>query len=573
MVGHLEASYAEMEQRVEERTKELVHSQKLLEERNEVIEEDLKAAKKVQAGLFPSTIPNIPFADISCRYQPVDQVGGDYYDIVKVNNKYGILIADVSGHGVPAAFLTTLTKIAFNITYQNDKDTAVVLKEMSNFMKNNILSDSFVTAFYGLYDPASGELVYSNAGHTAPIVYRANEKKCVPLKVAGGMPLGFLASPSYETGGTKLNVGDKILIYTDGLKEVVLPSGEMAGEKRIIEFMEPLCEKADCNEIAEYLMDSGDNGFLGGKKVSDDIALLLLARQPSSTLAKELIMKELNIAQVCSEVYSYLVEAKFASEDELLRVVLPLDEALHNAMLHGNLELISEEMSHDEIDLKKAMRLKDDKYSSRKVFLNVEMTGETLSITVGDEGPGMDPSAFSKPFTEEDMLKSHGRGMAIIKKFTDEVTFNERGNEITMSISQKNLKKLSSEPLPGHSVTEKNKILIIDDEEANVDLAKKILESEGYEVKESTDAFYGLFLVGEYNPDLVVLDLQMPDLDGAEICRRLKTNEATREIKILIVSANLPRESELLNEIMADEYLAKPIGVNELLCSVEDLLQ
>ena len=138
---------------------------------------------------------------------------------------------------------------------------------------------------------------------------------------------------------------------------------------------------------------------------------------------------------------------------------------------------------------------------------------------------------------------------------------------------QKNLKKLSSEPLPGHSVTEKNKILIIDDEQANVDLAKKILESGGYEVKESTDAFYGLFLVGEYNPDLVVLDLQMPALDGAEICRRLKTNEATREIKILIVSANLPRESELLNEIMADEYLAKPIGVNELLCSVEGLLQ
>jgi len=207
---------------IKQKNLELEEEKSLLKERNLIIENDLKLARRIQNQLIPRE--NIsPF--ISAYYQPMDKVGGDFYDILlfEENGNTGIFLSDVSGHGVPAAFITSMIKTTIHHSETLGEDPASLLLYLNTFM-NGKTAGNFITAFYGIYNPQSRTLLFANAGHNPPIIIGNNSMSL--LEDAKSLPLLVLNNDeikeqkrSYTNSSIVLNPGERIIFYTDGLME------------------------------------------------------------------------------------------------------------------------------------------------------------------------------------------------------------------------------------------------------------------------------------------------------------------------------------------------------------------
>jgi sigma-B regulation protein RsbU (phosphoserine phosphatase) len=191
---------------------------------------DLQLAKKIQRHLLPQALPEHPNISFDVRYYPHDLVGGDFYDIRELGpGLYGMLVADVSGHGVSAALYTmwlkSLEESAGDRAKEPGNFIAAINRELSRFA----LDESFATAFYAVIDAERCEVAYANAGHPPPLCFRSTggtEK----LK-ATGVPLGVLDDATYDVETIRLNPGDLLVCYSDGITEVnVSESGQLGTE-------------------------------------------------------------------------------------------------------------------------------------------------------------------------------------------------------------------------------------------------------------------------------------------------------------------------------------------------------
>ncbi|HOJ49653.1 MAG TPA: SpoIIE family protein phosphatase [Spirochaetota bacterium] len=208
-----------LEKKVEERTAELQKAYKEIEKRNKQIENDIKMASIIQKNMLPKTLPPSLKTGIYTIYKPMEMMGGDFYDFVPIDeDKLGIFISDVSGHGVPAAFITSMIKTL--ITTMPDK--TISPKEFLKFINNNIYnqtSGNFITAFYGILDQKNMTLRYAKASHPEPILIKNNGQ--ISLLEGKGNLLGVFEDISIEEYEIKLEPKDKIIFYTDGLIEAV----------------------------------------------------------------------------------------------------------------------------------------------------------------------------------------------------------------------------------------------------------------------------------------------------------------------------------------------------------------
>lgn len=200
------------------------------------VDRELNVVADIQRSLLPTSLPAIPHLDLSAYYQTSKYAGGDYYDVFPLtDDRWGLLIADVSGHGTPAAVLMAITHSLAHaypgpacppsqmLDYVNDRLSATYTAE----------ADTFVTAFYGVYDPAQRALHYASAGHNPPRLRRASGGPVVGLDDARGLPLGILPGARYAQDVEHLQVGDLICFYTDGITEAVGPDGGMYGLDRL----------------------------------------------------------------------------------------------------------------------------------------------------------------------------------------------------------------------------------------------------------------------------------------------------------------------------------------------------
>lgn len=226
----------------------------------EALDRELSVVADIQRSLLPSQLPAIPGLDLAAHYQTSKRAGGDYYDLFPLpQNKWGILIADVSGHGTPAAVVMAIMHSIAH-SYPGPADPP---SEMMNYLNAKLTerymgtSGTFVTAFYGIYDPASRRLTYSSAGHNPPRIVRAGELAAAPMGacrwVSGGgmrrclaeqvhgldearsLPLGILSTETYTQSTETLVPGDAVLFYTDGVTEAWNEAGEMFGVERLDE--------------------------------------------------------------------------------------------------------------------------------------------------------------------------------------------------------------------------------------------------------------------------------------------------------------------------------------------------
>lgn len=225
---------------------ELRETQRKLKAANEELELfqkrinfELDEARRVQNFILPTSYPTTSQIQFASLFEPVDQIGGDFFDIIDLGDgRYGVLIADVTGHGVPAALLTFMTSFAFkNIAIQSTS-TAHVVSVTNEKLYNKMPRGSFITMFYAIYDANDKTLNFTQAGHPEGFVLRPGTKEVISLKSESPLVGAFSSkSVTYSEAKIQLQVGDKFLLYTDAILELWNRDEVMLNREEFISFL------------------------------------------------------------------------------------------------------------------------------------------------------------------------------------------------------------------------------------------------------------------------------------------------------------------------------------------------
>jgi phosphoserine phosphatase RsbU/P len=254
-------------------THNLVLSQEIRRAHDE-IDREMKTVADLQRDLLPSQLPQIPNLQLAAHYQTSRHAGGDWYDFFPLpDGRWGIMIADVSGHGTPAAVLMAITH---SIAHTCSDEPAPPSK-LLNFLNHHLASrytrnGNFVTAFYGIYDPRDRTLAYACAGHHPPRIRRCKRNTLDVLDEARRFPLGIDLDERYTDHHAALDRGDTLVLYTDGITESRSPDGDFFGPGRLDQILSRC--SADVDELLRETLAALDT-FTASQALSDDRTLLL----------------------------------------------------------------------------------------------------------------------------------------------------------------------------------------------------------------------------------------------------------------------------------------------------------
>ncbi len=205
------------------------------EERLVAIQSELEIARRIQSDLLPGSEFSAPQLEISAKYVPLSSVAGDFYDFIKDGSGTGVLISDVTGHGVPAALTASMVKVAIRAQSDHVENPSKVLEGLNNILHGN-LQGQFVTAAYVYVDPQARKLAYSGAGHPPLLIWRAAQEKVETLE-SNGLFLGPFPTVDYPTLETSFEPGDRCVLYTDGVIEAETPAGDPFGNDRLANYL------------------------------------------------------------------------------------------------------------------------------------------------------------------------------------------------------------------------------------------------------------------------------------------------------------------------------------------------
>jgi sigma-B regulation protein RsbU (phosphoserine phosphatase) len=242
----------------------------------ERLEHEVALARQIQETFLPDHLPQFPNWDLAAIWRPARQVGGDFYDVFELaGGRLGLFIADVSDKGIPAALFMAMTRTLVRAVVYDTISPAEVMRRVNELIIPDNQQSMFVTAAYGVLTIASGELVYTNAGHNPPIWWCAQTGKLETLRRTGAA-LGVMEKVSMEERSIRLVPGDTLLLYTDGLSEAFSPEGEIYGEERLCALV-PSISAAPLGEFLERIEKSVAE-FMGPVPAADDLTMLALKR-------------------------------------------------------------------------------------------------------------------------------------------------------------------------------------------------------------------------------------------------------------------------------------------------------
>jgi phosphoserine phosphatase RsbU/P len=224
---------------IRETQKELTEANNILALFKDKINFDLYQARIAQSFIMPSILPIDERVRFSSLFEPKEQIGGDFYDVIELDKGiYGILIADVTGHGIPAALLTFMTSFAFQSSALKFYSPAKVVTATNEKLFNKMPRGSFITMFYAIYDSNNKNLTYTQAGHPEAFILRPSSMELLPLTTQGS-PVGVLKSTlvNYSESKIQLEVGDKFLLYTDAILEVRNEADVMMSNAMLTSFL------------------------------------------------------------------------------------------------------------------------------------------------------------------------------------------------------------------------------------------------------------------------------------------------------------------------------------------------
>jgi sigma-B regulation protein RsbU (phosphoserine phosphatase) len=266
----------------------------------EILQHDLKVAYDIQQSFLPKVLPQIPGAEIAAAMSPARNVGGDFYDVIPLSGgRLGLIVADVSGKGIPAALFMALARTllrSHSLSAQPRYLTeALESANVRRLMRSGSMgalaalgavrqtneyllahhgeSSMFLTLFYAVYEPQSRLLTYVNAGHNPPLLYNVHSGERVWLPPTG-VAIGLLAGHDFEVQERHLEPGDLLVIYSDGVTEAFDPRREQFGVERLAAAMVSLATRSAEDILAGITEAVTD--FVEGAPQSDDLTLAIL---------------------------------------------------------------------------------------------------------------------------------------------------------------------------------------------------------------------------------------------------------------------------------------------------------
>jgi serine phosphatase RsbU (regulator of sigma subunit) len=250
---------------IEQRTGELLEKQRQ-------IERQLQLARSIQQSLIPDVSGSMQNVRMKAVYLPLDEVGGDFYDVIRIDDtRIGIFLADVSGHGVPAAMIASMVKSFINLHAHSGYGCEQFLLSLNSLLFPMIHS-YFVTCFYGMLSAQTRTMEFCLAGHPPPVLVHVNGGP--EMLSAKGTAIGFRANPVLETRSVKFSAGERIYLYSDGVTEAFSPEGEMFGTERLTGLM----VEHRTQEIGDALntIITKVREFQNKESFNDDLTLLVI---------------------------------------------------------------------------------------------------------------------------------------------------------------------------------------------------------------------------------------------------------------------------------------------------------
>ena len=257
-----------------------VHQMQKEHSQLESLKGDLAIASEIQQAILPRVFPPFPEIanqlDIAASMTPAKDVGGDFYDVFRIDEeRIGFVIADVSGKGIPAAIFMAVSRTLIRATGVRGGSPAECIAYSNRLLAAESVDCMFVTVFYGIININTGDICYCNAGHNPPFILK-HDGKVEQLPTMGDSMVGALDGLEYHESTLKLEKGDALVMYTDGVTEAMNIDYKQFGEERLKDTLEDVAMH-NCQEMVEAIkLDV--SSFAGDAEQSDDITVLTLKR-------------------------------------------------------------------------------------------------------------------------------------------------------------------------------------------------------------------------------------------------------------------------------------------------------
>lgn len=238
-----------------------------------LVRDELEVARQLQRDLLPRKAPEVDGYDFAFSYRSANTVGGDYYDFLSLpDGRLGLVSADASGHGMASALLMAIANTTLKLAVDIEAEPTAVARMMNTALVGTGGPRAFLTLFYGLLEPDTGQMAYVCAGHPFPMIRRAGGR--IEKLGTGSFPIGLRPQREFTTAATELRRGDLLLLYTDGIPEAVGEDGEAFGFERLEKSLEKGGAPREVHD--RILADLG--AFEGDEVPRDDRSLVVIAR-------------------------------------------------------------------------------------------------------------------------------------------------------------------------------------------------------------------------------------------------------------------------------------------------------
>lgn len=246
---------------------------------SERIDREIQLARQIQETFLPEKLPQIDHWELDLRWETAREIGGDFYDTFKLSdNRLGLVIADVSDKGLPAALYMTVTRTLIRASAADNISPARVLEEVNALLINDSTEAMFVTAVYAILSTETGQIIYANAGHNRPLLYRSASDSIEQLP-KGGMALGVIEAYHLEDYNLEITPGDALVLFTDGVTDLQSPDGAFFGDHRLQAVIHEYGKDTIQNLLEQ--LDDALIAFRRGTPPADDITLLAVRREPA----------------------------------------------------------------------------------------------------------------------------------------------------------------------------------------------------------------------------------------------------------------------------------------------------
>ncbi len=383
----------------------------------ERIESELEIATKIQMGMLPTIFPpnpNLPDVDLYASLIPAKEVGGDLYDFFSDGDTLYFTVGDASGKGVPASLLMAVTSSLFRSVALHLKDPAKVLTSMNNAIAEKNDANMFITLFVGALNVRTGELLYSSAGHNAPVLVR--DRKATFIETIPNLPLGVMPDIEFAAHSMSITPEDLLFLYSDGLTEAENSELELYSDARLLDELDGTYSIVMSREVLSRVMHSVHD-FVKDNEQSDDLTMLAIKLKPYEMTTELIIKNEISELDRMAAFIEELGERMSLEMALVMNLNLALEEAVSNIILYAYPQKMGEEIS-----------------------IKCSEVNNSLIFTISDRGIEFDPTQMR----EVDITLSAeereigGLGIFLIRQIMDEVKY-ERIDDKNILTIKKNL--------------------------------------------------------------------------------------------------------------------------------------